>query len=159
MRGAFELQREVDELISEKIDESFDDTINDRKIAFHVELCELANEVGFFKYWKLSHVRSHDKIKDEWADCLAFLNSISLSMDIDSELIDDLIGIDFTKGVNIEFHFQKLMFNKLYDYVDIESAYKDLFRLGCRMGFSISELFEAYRLKTNENIRRAKEGY
>ncbi|AGI10593.1 dUTPase [Bacillus phage MG-B1] len=159
MLTAFKLQTEVDELIQEKISVSFQKTTEERKIAFHVELGELANEIGFFKYWKKSHVKDDFRIKDEWADCLAFLNSLSITYGFEGELIPELIG-----GYNVsidrpEYYYKNLMYNKLYDYVDFECAYKDLFKLGLTLGYSLEDLFEAYEGKTKENIRRAKEGY
>lgn len=159
MMEAFGLQLHVDRNIKEKISKPFSDTLNERKIAFHVELGELANEIGFFKYWKKSHKKNDGRIKDEWADCLAFLNSISITYGFENELN----GLDklkyFVSLDKPEYYYHQLQYNKLYDYVDIECAYKDLFKLGLTLGYSLEDLFGAYKLKCEENIRRAKEGY
>jgi len=159
MMEAFSLQLEVDQNIKEKISKPFHDTLSERKIAFHVELGELANEIGFFKYWKKSHVKNHERIKDEWSDCLAFLNSIAITYGFENEL-NGLEQIKYIVSLDKpEYYYYNLQYNKLYDYVDIECAYKDLYKLGLTLGYSLNELFKAYEIKCNENIRRAKEGY
>lgn len=160
MNDLLKIQEEVDSLIIDKIDIRFKDTVNDRKIAFHVELGELANEIGFFKYWKKSHKKDHKRIKDEWSDCLAFLNSITITMGYNEE-INKVFGrmITFLSHKNIKDYYYRLSINRLYDFVDIESAYSDLFKLGYSLGYTLEELSEAYISKSNENIRRAKEGY
>ena len=159
MMEAFSLQFTVDNLIKNKINKPFHDTLKERKIAFHVELSELANEIGFFKYWKKSHKKNDERIKDEWADCLAFLNSISITYGFENDL-NDLDKIKYLVSLDKpEYYYNNLNFNKLYDFVDLECAYKDLYKLGLTLGYSLEDLFEAYKIKCEENIRRAKEGY
>lgn len=159
LKETFDMQKEVDGLIQDKISVSFQKTTEERKIAFHVELGELANEIGFFKYWKKSHKINNERIKDEWSDCLAFLNSLSLTYGFE-DYFNNLDQIKYVVSLDKpQYYYKNLMYNKLYDYVDLECAYKDLFKLGLTLGYSLEELFEAYEIKTKENIRRAKEGY
>lgn len=160
MKECFELQKQVDIQIEEKIGVLFSTTIGDRKIAFGVELCELANEIGFFKYWKTSHKLDYDRIKDEWADCFAFLNSLAITYGLEDEIIKDFDMLTYSVNQpNVSTSFKQLQFNKLYDATDILSAYVDLFKIGYKVGFKKEELIEAYKVKSAENIRRAQEGY
>jgi len=160
MEELFDLQREVDGIIKEKIGEGeFCFTLSKRKIAFFVELCELANEIGFFKYWKTSHVKNDKRVKDEWADCLAFLNSIVITQSYEKEIEYYVTNYVNESYYGVSYHFDYLKNNKLYDLTDIESAYYNLYKMGYSLGYSKEELHEAYRIKCKENIRRGKEGY
>lgn len=155
----FEIQKEVDSHIIDKIKIPFNETLGKRKVAFHVELSELANEIGFFKYWKESHKKNHDRILDEWADCLAFLNSIVITQGCENVCDSYLNNWLVESGLSVHYHYDRLHKNKLYDVTDYEYAYMDLFKLGFCMGYGKDELINAYIKKTKENIRRAKEGY
>lgn len=161
IKELIELQREVDQLIQEKISLSFENTLDKRKIAFKVELSEFANEVGFFKYWKKSHKQNHERIKDEWADCLAFLLSGIITKGFEKEIYKNerFIYRKLLRKANRELLFNRLMFNKLYNFVDWNDALWGLYHFGTDLGYSVDELNDAYRIKTKENIRRAKEGY
>jgi len=160
MEDLLKLQKNVDELIQNKINISFNQTLNDRKIAFKVELSELANEIGFFKYWKQSHVKNHERIKDEWADCLAILLSIVISMNFEKELIHYSSLNDIKPDhKNNNYMFNELNFNKMYDLVDITTCLYYLYKIGLNNGYTMEELNEAYIIKTSVNIIRAKEGY
>jgi len=158
----FEIQREVDSFIEDKISYQnidFRDTLGKRKTAFKVELCELANEIGFFKYWKESHELNKERVLDEWADCLAFLNSIANTQSLYNEINDYLKYCVLESSMDVAYHFDRLIKNKLYDLTDLEYAYIELYKMGSSLGFSFGEMNYAYLKKSNENIRRAKEGY
>lgn len=160
MKELFDLQREVDDIIETKIKTSFVRTLNERKVAFRVELSEFANEVGFFKYWKQSHKKDDFRIKDEWADCLAFLLSITLTKG-HQDTITERFSNGFIQNLQIDIDrkYNQLTMNRLNDYINIEVAFLDLYGMGLKLGYSVDELNEAYRNKTKENIRRATEGY
>lgn len=181
IKELFDIQREVDNKIIEKLKEEhnriknnsksglyklicgneydFKTTLNDRKIAFRIELSELANEIGFFKYWKTSHEINDFRIKDEWADCLAFLLSIIITTNNES-FVENKLQIDlFTVGGYIPREYSELDSNKMDSKIDYLNAFRSLLWLGIACGYSRDELFEAYKNKSKENIRRAKEGY
>lgn len=157
----FELQREVDRIIENKIDVNFNDTLNERKIAFKVELSEFANEIGFFKYWKKSHVKNDERIKDEWSDCLAFLLSITNSIISDKKEFERINNKYIMVGcsLSLEFLYNQLHYNKLKCFIDLYDCFITLYKIGVKLGYNVDELNEAYRNKSKENIRRAKEGY
>ncbi|AZU99709.1 nucleotide pyrophosphohydrolase [Bacillus phage DK1] len=157
-------QKKVDEKISNKIKISFRNTLLQRQIAFKVELSEFANEVGFFKYWKESHIKDDFRIKDEWADCLAFLNSIVITLGYEDyvksyyekRLEHDMDSHTFIRE---DWLYRQMNKNEMNTVDDILSQYFYLYMFGKNLGYSIEELNEAYNLKSNVNIKRSQEGY
>ena len=65
----YKLQDKLDMVVAEKgHDLQSYHSIESRIFAFHTEVHELANEVGFFKYWKESHVQNRERILEELVD-------------------------------------------------------------------------------------------
>ena len=56
-------------------------TKEDHTLAMHVELFELFNEIGTWKWWKHSHLPKKDRILDELADVIAFFLSYMLLLE------------------------------------------------------------------------------
>jgi dimeric dUTPase (all-alpha-NTP-PPase superfamily) len=56
-------------------------TKEDHTLAMHIELFELFNEIGTWKWWKHSHVPKKDRILDELADVIAFFLSYMLLLE------------------------------------------------------------------------------
>jgi len=165
IKELLEIQRNVDGVIAEKIKMNFGDTLEMRKIAFKVELGELANEIGSFKYWKESHVIDKTLVLDEWADCLAFLLSITNQTMITGDIEFYPVGktstmTDNEVGYWINDNIVKLLMNKL-DYYNggLNGAFKTLYEIGLLCGYTIEEMEDAYKKKSEVNIQRAKEGY
>jgi len=137
-------------------------TFDKRKIAFNVELGELGNELGFFKYWKFNHKIDRERVKYEWADCLAFLTSLIISKNIVEHVKGNLESYSkesMMLGGSVEREFKGMMYNNLVTKQDYVTCLHELFWMMGSIGYSFDELIEAYKIKTNENIRRAKEGY
>lgn len=137
-------------------------TFDQRKIAFNVELGELANELGFFKYWKFNHTINKERVKDEWADCLAFLISMIQSKNLEEYINDDLSVYNeesIMLGGGVEREFKGMMYNNLTCKQDYRRCLHELFWMMGSIDYTYKELIEAYEIKTKENIRRAKEGY
>lgn len=147
-----EKQRLLDETILGNIGlEEY--TINKIKTAFMVEVCELANEVQDFKYWKLSKVIDTARVLDEWADCFHFA-----------------LSIYNYRGYNI--HFTKVRIPRLKihlpSWTDIavpRNKQAEMFlceRLiakGLELGFTEQELFNAYLVKNEINYNRIASKY
>jgi dimeric dUTPase (all-alpha-NTP-PPase superfamily) len=53
-------------------------TADDYTLAMHVEVFELFNAIGTWKWWKHSHIPNKEKILDELADVIAFFLSYLL---------------------------------------------------------------------------------
>ncbi|ANT41117.1 nucleoside triphosphate pyrophosphohydrolase [Bacillus phage Aurora] len=164
MEDMLKVQKKVDDDISHKIETSFKETLHLRKIAFKVELSELANEVGFFKYWKTSHKQNKERVLDEWADCLAFLNSIVISQGYEDYVIsyyDKRLDVDIesTTFIRQDYLFRMMNKNDMDSIDDALSQYFYLYMFGKNLGFSIDEMNSAYNTKSMVNIVRAKEEY
>jgi dimeric dUTPase (all-alpha-NTP-PPase superfamily) len=56
-------------------------TKEDHTLAMHIELFELFNEIGTWKWWKHSHIPKKDRILDELADVIAFFLSYMLLLE------------------------------------------------------------------------------
>jgi dimeric dUTPase (all-alpha-NTP-PPase superfamily) len=56
-------------------------TKEDHTLAMHIELFELFNEIGTWKWWKHSHIVKKDRILDELADVIAFFLSYMLLLE------------------------------------------------------------------------------
>jgi len=165
IKELLDIQRKVDGVISEKIKMNFDDTLEMRKLAFKVELGELANEIGSFKYWKDSHVIDKTLVMDEWADCLAFLLSITNQTMSVGEIDFYPVGKSSTMTDEdvkywINTNVTKLMMDKLDAYKGgLNGVYKSLYEIGMLLGYTQNELEESYKRKSEVNIQRANEGY
>lgn len=164
MEDMLKVQKKVDGDISRKIEMSFKDTLHLRNIAFKVELSELANEVGFFKYWKVSHNMVKERVLDEWGDCLAFLNSIVISQGYEDYVIsyyDKRLekDIESTTFIRQDWLFRMMNKNDMDSIDNILSQYFYLYMFGKNLGYSIDEMNSAYNTKSVVNMVRAKEGY
>lgn len=163
----YEKQLELDTIISERlktVDPAFDmySVVNiDKKIfAFKVELAELSNEVGFFKYWKHSHVMDKPRVIDEWADCLHFLLSVGLGKKWDRYALDVISSVKPILDLKTAAYlFYALMGNELNGSVKYAQALNLLVTIGHTLGYTDDELKEAYLNKNAVNIKRQKEGY
>lgn len=56
-------------------------TKEDHTLAMHIELFELFNEIGTWKWWKHSHIVKKDRVLDELADVMAFFLSYMLLLE------------------------------------------------------------------------------
>ncbi|QOC56868.1 nucleotide pyrophosphohydrolase [Bacillus phage Baseball_field] len=164
MKDMLKVQKKVDLDISNKIEIPFKETITQRKIAFKVELSELVNEVGFFKYWKTSHKIINERVLDEWADCFAFLNSIVISQGYEDYVISYYIkrlehDIESSTFIRQDWLFRMMNKNEMDSIDDVLSQYFYLYMFGKNLGYSVDEMNSAYNTKSMVNMIRAKEGY
>ena len=56
-------------------------TKDDHTLAMHIELFELFNEIGTWKWWKHSHTPKKERVLDELADVIAFFLSYMLLLE------------------------------------------------------------------------------
>lgn len=151
-------QKEVDNKIAEK-GVNLDHYLNleHRIFAFQCELMELANEIGFFKYWKHSHEVNHDTAIKELVDCLAFVLSIGITKGYD-KLVKEIEGYeDLTEFPYLDL-FNNLRNNDLNTIGSYKMALMMLIAIGLKLGFSTG-IIDHYIAKSNINIQRQEEGY
>jgi dimeric dUTPase (all-alpha-NTP-PPase superfamily) len=72
-------QIEVRDVVMQKLATA--PTKDDYALAMHVEVFELFNAIGTWKWWKHSHIVNKEKILDELADVIAFFLSYMLVLE------------------------------------------------------------------------------
>ena len=77
----YEIQYELNDRILKKHNLVEEELLNDRFLAFFVELGELANETRCFKYWSLKGPSEKEVIMEEFSDGIHFLLTIGLTLD------------------------------------------------------------------------------
>lgn len=159
-----EKQKEVIEVVRERNAgsdhevESWEELEN-LTFAFHVELMELANELGFFKHWKQSHEPDHSKVLEELVDCFAFLFHVAIIKRYDKFLKETHADVFAVANMDIMSIFFELKRNNLESSGQSGAALYLLTVLAHKLGFTEEELEQAYIAKSDKNIKRQKEGY
>jgi dimeric dUTPase (all-alpha-NTP-PPase superfamily) len=152
-------QEELDQFIAKNLDININhvDYVDDRVTALKVEMAEFANEVGFFKYWKQSHVMDLERTLEEWADVAHFFLSVGISRNYHT----------FVRELNYK-QWHKVPLKHLFNYImesRIESAgqwknnFEQLVQIGVKLGFTIEQMELAYYLKKQKNIERQMNKY
>ncbi len=77
----YEIQYELNDRILKEHNLVEEELLNDRFLAFFVELGELANETRCFKYWSLKGPSEKEVIMEEFSDGIHFLLTIGLTLD------------------------------------------------------------------------------
>jgi dimeric dUTPase (all-alpha-NTP-PPase superfamily) len=190
LQKLFELQRQLDERIMEQHPELKGQKNLDWKIlALQVEIGELANEWRGFKKW------SHDQkprtrievvtgqkmidgviepiteyknpLLEEYVDCLHFILSIGLDLNIDPKLITGIYECpnvleQFNSVFEDVAHFWSSI-NEDWGYESQVEFYVEIFRgfkaLGRMLGFTWEQIEEAYLRKNAVNHQRQESGY
>jgi dimeric dUTPase (all-alpha-NTP-PPase superfamily) len=155
-----EMQKELDIAIAQNLgmEDEFNsvEIVDQRVFALKVELGEFANEVGFFKYWKQSHIMDPKKTIEELADVMHFLLSVGNSR-----------KYTFIKEIQPE-SFYKVPLSRLFFYLMENTydssgkwmcAFEHLVCIGLKLGFTETEMLEAYTAKNKVNYKRLSEKY
>ncbi|MFE1243660.1 dUTP diphosphatase [Fictibacillus sp. NPDC058756] len=133
-----------------------------RRLAFLVELGELANETRCFKYWSKRPASEKEVILEEYVDGLHFVLSIGLELGFTE--IELPIEVELTEKMDkIELNH---LFLSLYQW-GAKSLLKQEFNLflneflglGVKLGFSFQEIEAAYLNKNAVNHERQDSGY
>ncbi len=76
-------QQTLDDFIYSTNNTTASATIDDRFLALFVEIAECLNENKSFKYWAPNHIKNDQKALEEYVDCLHFILSLVLTLNID----------------------------------------------------------------------------
>lgn len=156
----FHMQKELDRHIETKHQLQDEDLFERKVLALLVELGELANETRCFKFWSLKFSSPQETVLEEFVDGIHFILSLGIECGFDRE--DLAFTIDKKESVNSQFlsvYDQIGIFRtsrSLKDYKELFSAYLNL---GEMLGFSSSEIKNAYVEKNEVNYKRQAEGY
>jgi Uncharacterized protein conserved in bacteria len=154
------MQQELDIAIAKNLnmEDEFNsvEIVDQRVFALKVELGEWANVVGWFKYWKQSHVVDREESLEEQADFLHFLLSIGNSR-----------KYTFIKEIHPE-RWEKVPVGRLFIYLmenNYDSsgkwlnAFEQLICIGLKLGYTEEEMVQAYKRKRDINFARIEGGY
>lgn len=163
----FPIQKQLDNHILDKFPELKNEDLFDKRVlSLQIELGELANELPeVFKYW--SHKKNNYELAlEEYVDCLHFILSIGNTLGYTStveiysgnqtNLVEAFIEI---QGVIVDVrlaHHNRRAESIRREYNRLLTQFA---RLGELIGFSWSEIEQAYYDKNKENYKRQASGY
>jgi dimeric dUTPase (all-alpha-NTP-PPase superfamily) len=160
VKSLFDIQSKLDQKIMDTHQLQDKDLVPSKILALQVELGELANETRCFKFWSLKEASPRKVISEEYVDGLHFILSIGL----DKGYIDEV-----KVSINKQHKTQLEAFTQLFDLISAYSneqtltQYLALFQafvnLGQVLGFSWSEIEQAYLEKNQVNHIRQQQGY
>jgi dimeric dUTPase (all-alpha-NTP-PPase superfamily) len=133
-----------------------------RRLAFLVELGELANETRCFKYWSKRPASEKEIILEEYVDGLHFVLSIGLKLDVteielpnEVELTEKMDKIELNQLFLSLYQWGAKNFSKQEFYLFLN----EFLGLGVKLGFSFQEIEAAYLEKNAVNHERQDSGY
>jgi dimeric dUTPase (all-alpha-NTP-PPase superfamily) len=160
IENLLEQQKELDISIAKnlQIEDDFNsvELVDQRIFALKVELSEFANETGWFKYWKKSHIINQAATLEELADVLHFVLSVGNSRKYTFIKEIDPVQWDL---VPIGRLFIYIMENAFDSSGKWKNAIEQLFCIGIKLGYSEAEIVQAYNDKNQENYARQSRGY
>jgi dimeric dUTPase (all-alpha-NTP-PPase superfamily) len=157
------MQDRLDKVIALKhnLDLKSQANFQSRAVAYQVELCEMANELRFFKFWS-ENQEPTEHVLAEYVDCLHFLLSMANTLDArDMEFSypndgDNTAEMSMIEMFNFTMGFAVQLFSKP---IMIGYAFMSFLDLGYKIGFTWEQIVEEYGKKHAENIQRQENGY
>ncbi|GAA0745450.1 dUTP diphosphatase [Clostridium oceanicum] len=159
LTNLFELQKKLDDHILKKHCLNGKSLLSEKILALQVELGELANETRCFKYWSTKPPSNKSRILEEYVDCLHFILTLGLEQNF-----KDLTINPKNPDYNITEQFLSLYID-INDFMICSSRdnyitlFEDFLSLGVELGFTKSNIEDAYFKKNSINHRRQDEGY
>lgn len=138
-------------------------TKEDHTMAMHVEVFELFNVIGTWKWWKHSHVPNKERILDELADVIAFFLSYMLLLE-PTKQAQTAIWMDdnFDKFMDKEVDVIRYVSENITEgnptppmVLMLASLAATIKTLNCEW----TEIIHAYNEKARVNIERQKNNY
>lgn len=155
----FKMQAQLDKYIEENNDLSGTDVFQAKYLALLVELGELANETRCFKFWSKKPKNETAIILEEFVDNIHFILSLGIEKGFQfagmtKEEIATSETAQFTNIFAACVHFKEDP--TAYNY---ENMFKQFLQLGNLLGFSETDIQEAYFKKNKINYERQNQGY
>lgn len=156
-----EKQQELDDYIMRERGLTHDETIEQRKLAFVVELAELAQEWRGFKYWS-DNQQPSDKMLEEYVDVLHFALSLHNYYEHTTESVVYQLGLrnEYTneKETPLAVAFLEVVIVATDDVCEGELLANALI-LGDWLGLRVDDILKEYDRKYQINIERQNNGY
>lgn len=135
--------------------------------ALYVELGELAQEIGFFKYWKKNKKNDKARQYDEWADCMHFMASLGNKYGHTEFMVSDSsikaleISMQTLEFDVIRYHqlFEEIYTANMSSKVGYTYALNALLAIGTKMSMTYEDMEKAYFEKNQVNYDRLNSGY
>ena len=135
----------------------------DHTMAMHVEVFELFNVIGTWKWWKHSHIPNKERILDELADVIAFFLSYMLLLESTKQAqvaiwMDD----NFENFMDENIDVIKYVSESITDGVALPPMVLMLASLAATiktLKCEWTEIIYAYNEKSKVNIERQKNNY
>lgn len=155
----YDIQQQLNQRIIDEHKLNEADIVDDRFLAFFVELGELANETRTFKYWSLKGPSADDVILEEYSDGLHFLLTIGLTLDrphleFYNQETDQTLTQLFLSVYN-DANIVRSMGSK-FVYVRM---YNTFMLIAKQLGFSERDVYDSYMRKNEINHQRQDDGY
>jgi len=158
----YALQRVLDNEVQKKLSPDYEIgsyyDIDNTIYAFHTEVHELANEVGFFKFWKHSHEMDRSKVLEELIDGIHFLLSLAIKKKYD-RVVTSVEVFPLWQEYPIEDLFITIRRSDLDSIANFQYVFGLMLGIAKKLDYSEMELRYAYALKNQTNIDRQVEGY
>lgn len=154
----FEMQRELDHFIEENqnVDK---DVFEEKGLALLVELAELANETRCFKFWSTKGPSERTIILEEFVDSVHFMLSLgNMRGYLLTEWPNIKQKIDLTQGF-INTTQVILTFLRQQSEVNYKAVWQNYSILAYNLGFTVTDIIDAYKLKNEKNYERQRTGY
>lgn len=174
LKKLFEMQRVLDERIIKEKGLEGQDLLPQKILALQVEIGECANEWRGFKFWskdqvprtskwipkELGFAQNINPLLEEYIDCLHFILSIGLDIEIDIYEFGFVAVVRDTTNDTFLGVFEKI--NEFwYDSDDwnYEQLMNSFAGLGEMLGFTWDQIESAYMSKNAVNHERQSTGY
>lgn len=155
----FQMQKELDERIRVEHNLVNVNLLEEKILAFQVELGELANETRCFKYWSLRPASAREVILEEYVDGVHFLLSIGIDLHTIDIEVDQLAGeSSLTKQFALLFELSGQL-GKTNSIEDFRNLFQQYINLGKQLNFTPTDIEVAYIGKNEVNHQRQNQGY
>ncbi len=146
--------KKLDELFNEKYPQSREDIFKKNVLELMVEIGELANDTGCFKYWSCKGSKEKDSVLEEFADCILMILMFSNYLDIS---LDEEFIKPSSKDIIDQFIYLYDLCSKIennYNKEYIKNIFVNFIYLGKLLGFSDEDIVNGCLKKINKNINR-----
>ncbi|MFA1821251.1 dUTP diphosphatase [Virgibacillus oceani] len=155
----YAMQRELDNYIESNNDLHNKDVFEQKYLALLVELGELANETRCFKFWSAKPPSEKHTILEEYVDGIHFLLSLGNEIGHQYKGTPHPAGeISMTKQFNQVFE-RCTLFHQHPGETAYENMMENYLQLGELLGFSETDIKNAYYEKNEVNYDRQNQGY
>ncbi|MDR1782324.1 MAG: dUTP diphosphatase [Bacilli bacterium] len=152
------LQKKLDETIRNNHHVTNEDTINERILAFIVELGEFANETRCFKYWSLKKASEASVILEEYVDGIHFLLSLGIDYNINFNF-DIICDNDNLTLLILDVSAKAAQLVNNINKDNLENVFKTYLKIAAANNIDEQAIINAYLRKNEVNFERQENNY